>query len=612
MKKSLIPSTVAVALLLGGATLVATPDVVRAQGETETAAPAKQKVVLIELDGSYPDTKGGFDLFNEKSQSFADLLATFRRAKSDSEVHSIVLRIGAPGLGLSQAMELHEELLAFRASGKTIVATMDSGGLMAMLLSSAATEVIMPEVGSLSVMGLNADMYYLRDALALLGVRAEAVTVGSYKNAMETFTHSEMSATTQEQMMTLLEDILGELSRRVAEGRGVSAEQAREWIVNGPYTSKSAKDAGIVDELAYFDSITTKLRRTGDGEMLPLDTEYGSKPAEKKEPLNLFAMLMSGGKKKATKAGSADPKIAIVYATGAISDGRADKSNPFASSDGILSHDFIDLLDEVAKEPGLKAVVLRVNSPGGSAIASDTIWNRLEQFQASGIPVVASMGDVAASGGYYISMGADRIVAEPTTITGSIGVVGGKFILGRTMQILGINKQSISIGKNTGLFDETRAWTLEERAMIQEMMDDIYETFTAKTADGRGLSQDRIKELGGGRVWSGVAAKGSGLVDELGGLDRAIEIARELGKSQDAAVVRFPKEKTLSEMFEEILSGGFGAQATVTAPSLLQQVAAAAGVQVPESTMSYLEVMLQEMGGKPGAMLILPWQVEIR
>ncbi|MDX2175396.1 MAG: signal peptide peptidase SppA [Candidatus Sumerlaeia bacterium] len=611
--RQLLASALAAGFVLAGSGLAVTagaaPAAALASASQSNADAAKVAVITV---GTVVEMKDGTDIFQLQDDAWTlrDYVLTIQKAKEDPEVRAILLQLDGPSYGAAQLSELRRALADFRASGKKIYASADFPGMGQYALLSVADEVVVPPCGGLEVYGMRADMMYFKDTLAKIGVTAQVVNTGKFKTAMEPFTHNEMSEGTIIQTSELMEDIFTEFAEGVAESRGMDLADAKRALTEGPYNAKQAIEAGLVDKAEYLPDAMAAWDEEA-GKELEYDWEYSHKPPKKKEPLNLFTLFSGAAAKK--KAEDKSPKIAVVFAQGAIADGRSEP-NPFGGGGGgIFSEDFIETLDEIAEEENLKALVLRVDSPGGSANASDRIWRELERFQEDGVPVIVSMGNVAASGGYYISMGADRIFAEPTTITGSIGVVGGRFILGGLYEKVGLVQHTIAIGRNTGLQDPTRGWNKREREIVRTMIDDIYETFTSKVAEGRGMSQDRVKELGGGRVWSGVDALENGLVDELGGLGEAIAYAHEAADAPDANVVTFPKEKDFMEVFEELLSGG--AEARIAASATANpgsEIIAALRLIVPKqqhATLSFLVDTLSE--GKPVTLMLAPWTLTI-
>lgn len=614
MRKVMVMNLTLAILTTGFLLPVAHPSRVFAQspGTTPAAKAPATIVPVLNIDGAYPDVKPAFNFLEQDQPTLEGLVATIRKAKDDPAVPAMIVRIGSPALGSARVMEVRNALLEFRDSGKPIYTTFTAAGIGGYVLASTGTEVVIPPVSGVELTGMRADLFYYKDTLAKLGVQAQAVNTGKFKTAFEPFTHDSMSDGQRIQLTEIIDDFFDSLTKSVAEAREVKERKARRWLTDGPYTAKQALDEGLVDRIAYLDELKRDVERKF-GKDIKFDEEYSAQEKKKPEQVNLLALFM-GTAKKAQSRTEAGDKIALVYALGPIMDGRADKS-PFATENVIASEDFLELLDEVAKEPGLKGIVLRVDSGGGSAIASDLIWQRLEALNDRGIPHVVSMGDVAGSGGYYIAMGADKIYAEPTTITGSIGVIGGRFVLGGMYEKIGLRKDTIAIGDNTGLADEARPWNAREVKIIEGMLEDVYDTFTRKVAEGRGMKQSEVKKIGGGRVWSGVAAKEIGLIDELGGVDDAIAAAREIAKAPDAKVVTFPKEKSLMELIDEMLSGKkAGLDATVTAvvaeaSDPFRQVESV----VPQQHAAMLKFFMHTMAdGNLKILAAAPWSFDIR
>ncbi len=540
-----------------------------------------QKAVVITLDGPVVEQPNPLAMFGPGETTLRDMTEAIDRAAEDRRVGGLVLWMIRPAMGWAQTAELREHVAAFRETGKPVIALMDAALLGDYVLASAADHIVMTPVGGLGIYGMSADMYFFKDLLGKLGMEAQAVNTGRFKTAMEPFTHSEMSEGTRIQMQALVDSYEDYIVSTVADARGMDADAARDALWNGPYSSEGAKEAGLITDVVYVEAFLDNwLVEQG----LEADYDYDAEPSRAPKAPSLFTLFsgLSAGSSAATR--STDGKIVVLYAQGPIVDGHADE-NPFNTEQVIAAEDFLDLIEEVLEDGTPAAIVLRVDSPGGSAIASDRIWNRLEKLQEDDVPVVVSMGNVAASGGYYISMGADHIVAEPTTVTGSIGVIGGRLIIGETYGKVGVNKQSIRKGPNAGIVDETRAWNAEEEAIILGLLEDVYDVFTSKAADGRGMTQDDLKELAGGRVWTGADALKNGLVDDLGGLTTAVEKARELAKAPEAGVVTYPREKEFFELIEEMLSGNLA----VSAPNPLLAIAEGT---IPARHLSMLQTMM--------------------
>ncbi|MBI1293158.1 signal peptide peptidase SppA [bacterium] len=558
---------------------------------TEAAQPAKvapPKYAGVLLTGYTLERRNPLDFFGSDADTLHDVVRTIGKAAKDKGVAGLVVRVEAPQMGLAQAMEIHDALVSFRATGKPVYTTCDSFDIVSYVAVSPSTQIAVPPVSDIDLRGLAFSLYYFKGALDKLGLKADVVHAGEFKDAFDPFLRSEMSAATQEQMTVLLNDIVDVWSDRLSAARSLDKPVARTLLTDGPYTPDEALEKGVVDVIAYPDDFVDAVL----GEYGDLDWDYSSRPRPSDQMPSLFSLFAAPPTpKKAIK--SQRKSIAVVYLLGPIIDGRADPASPFGAEEVIAAEDAIDLLREAREEENVAAMVLRVNSPGGSAIASDRIWAEVDMIREEGIPVVVSMGDVAASGGYYISAGADAIYAEPTTITGSIGVIGGKIGMRDLYGRIGVTRQTISIGKNADIYSETGEWSGDAQVVLEKQLDAVYTEFLDRVSQGRDLAIDDVRRVAGGRVWSGVTAKGVGLVDEIGGLEAAIAKARELSDARGAAVVEFPRELTPMEYLEQLLSGKLGAQVRTTTPSLTlwQQLAAELSPNLARQVAATMKVM---------------------
>ncbi len=449
------------------------------------------------------------------------------RAKADPNVKGMVVRVHDLKFGLAKGYELRQAISGFRASGKKVYAFLESAGNADYLVASAADEIVMPESGWLMIKGLAAEVTFYKDLFDKLGVKADWMQVGEFKSFGEPFTRTRMSPAFREEITALLGDSYAMMAETIAKRQGISVDDARALIDGGPYSPASARAAGLINRIGYSDSIEAEVAKSIGVASIKLDPKYG----KKNETLDLsgFAgfmkmmqMLSGEGPKKAESSAA---KIALIYASGAIETGKS-TSSIFGEAT-IGSETLIKHLREAEKDKTVKAIVLRVDSPGGSALASDLIWREVVRIDK---PIVASMSDVAASGGYYISMGAEKIFAEPGTLTGSIGVTGGKFVLAGLMEKLGVATDTVTVGKNGTIFSINQPFTDTERAAMKRLMDDTYRQFVTKAAEGRKMPFDRLEKLAGGRVYTGRQAQKLGLVDEIGTLDDAIAAAKDLAK----------------------------------------------------------------------------------
>ena len=438
--------------------------------------------------------------------TLTDLTLALRQAAEDDDVHGLILHIDGLDWGWARIAEFRDAVAVFRESGKPVLATMTGGGEPEYLLASAADQISMPAVAHLQLDGLTASAMFLRGAYDKLGIRPNFAHVGQFKSAVEQYTRETMSEPARAALDTLLGDQYGQLVDSLAASRGLSAEAMRLLIDEGPFLTSQAYELGLIDTL-LDESAADSLLLHRDGRRY---TAYN---------LQHYADDPSGP--------PVGDHIALVVASGAIVPGKS-RETPFQGSE-LGSETVIAALREARTRASVKAVVLRVDSPGGSADASDDIWQEVRRVRAVK-PVVVSMSDYAASGGYYIACGADVIVAQPATLTGSIGVFGGKLNILGLYRKLGLNIESVSRGRHAQMLSPFRDFTPEEAERYQVQLDDFYRVFLGRVAEGRGMTPGAVDSIAQGRVWSGALAKRLGLVDELGGLDRAVEIARTRAK----------------------------------------------------------------------------------
>jgi protease-4 len=468
-----------------------------------------------------------FTQFVQPPPTLRETIESIRKASVDSRVKTLVVMPQAAGALWGQLQELRGALDAFRASGKPITAFLEYGGAQEYYLASAADRVVMMPGGQLDLAGLATYEVFLRGTLDKIGVYPDLLHIGEYKTAANTFTEKGFTPAHREMSQSLNRDWYEELVRAIAAGRKRSAEEIRRVIESGPFTADAAKRAGLVDELGYEDQLDDR------------DPLRGTRRLE--------AEHYQGA---SVRTGSQSPavRMALLYAIGAIASGKSTFDTPGGSVVG--SETFVQWVRKVRVDPGIRAIIVRIDSPGGSAIASEAIWREL-MLARDVKPVIVSMGDVAASGGYYIALPAHAIVAQPGTITGSIGVVTGKFVLKGTFDKLGMGADSVSDGRFAQIYSPLRPFTADERPKIEEQMQATYELFLSRVAEGRKSTAARIDPFAQGRVWTGRQAHERGLVDELGGLDVAVKLARQHAKLDANRDVRFevyPQRRSIYEV----------------------------------------------------------------
>src|SRR2546423_3025286 len=554
-------------------------------------------VLALKVSGRWPDyvPENAFNrLFATPPQSLTGLVAQFRKAKVDKRITAIIVDIDASETGWAKAEEVRGAIEDFRASGKPVYAYMETGFNKDYYIAAACDKIYLPPSGELFVTGLAADVMFFRGTLDKLGIYPDVYQIGKYKSAGDMFTQKQMTEAHREFINSLVDDLYGRLVDAIAQGRNKSADDVKKLIDNAPYNATQAKDAGLIDGTLYRDEVEKELKkRLGykDNDDLRI-ARAGDYRQISQESLGL----------------NKGDKIAVVYAAGDIVSG----SSSFGSSgeETIGSDSLVKTLKEVADDKTIKAVVLRIDSPGGSGLASDIIWRGVEAVKEKK-PVVVSMSDVAASGGYYIACNANKIVAEPSTITGSIGVVGGKPVVKGLYDWFGITNEYVMRGQNAGMFRETEKFSDSERKKFEDLVKGTYyEEFLPKVAKGRGKSPDDIDKIGQGRVWTGQQGKERGLVDEYGGLDKAIEIAKQLAYiPEDKGVQRVIMPRPPS-FFEQLMSSGGDDDAET--PAAIQQREAIAAALPEDARRAFLYLQLLDRAKNGDVLYRLPFDLRIK
>jgi protease-4 len=551
---------------------------------------SSNSVLVINLSGQLPDyvpedpIAEAFEI--EQGKSFISLITQLRKAKTDSKIAAVLVNIDFPAIGWAKAEELRRALLDVRETGKPVYAYMEVGTIKEYYIATAADKIFLPPSGDLYITGLMAEVMFFRGALDKLGIEPQVIQIGKYKNAPDQYTRKQMSPEHREVINAVLDDYFNRLITAIAEARKKTPDEVRALIDEAPYSAKKANELGLIDGALYKEEVYDELKnRLGyeEDEKLRLVT------AESYRKVSADSLGLNTGE-----------KIAVIFAAGPINSGESE----FFYGQTIGSNTMVRAISDAASDDSIKAIVIRVDSPGGSALASDLIWHAIEKAKAKK-PVVVSMSDVAASGGYYISCNANKIVAENSTITGSIGVFLGKPVLKGFYDWLGLNNEYVMRGKNAGLFRETERWTPEEEAKMKEMANRIYyDEFVPKVAQGRGRSIEEIDSIGQGRVWTGAQAKDRGLVDEIGGLEKAIEIAKQLAglpADKDVQRVTFPKPKPF---FERLL--GRKEDETFAATRELLET-------MPENIQKAVKyALIFETAGRGDAMMLMPFELTLK
>jgi protease IV len=496
--------------------------------------------LVLRVRGELAEAEPGgvFNQFVESPPTLRSMVDALRKAKVDRRVSSVVLVPGSTNGLWGQVQELREAVLDFRQSDKPIVAYLEYGGEQQYYLASACDQVFLMPASPLDLSGLATYEVFFRGALDKLGVYPDLLHIGEYKTAANTFTEKGLTPAHREMAESLTADLYEQLVRGIADGRHKEEAEIRAILDRGPLLPEQAVELGLVDDLAYEDQIDDKLD-LGGRRVRRLDND-------RYRHVSLDSVGLNRG-----------PRIAVIYADGTIATGR---SSSDLGSRVVGSETLIEYIRKARGDDGIKAIVLRVNSPGGSAIASDVIWREV-MLTRDRKPVVSSMSDLAASGGYYIAMPAHVIVAQPGTLTGSIGVVMGKFALGGALDKMGVGMNAVSRGTYAQIYSPSRPFTPAERAKVEEQMQATYDLFVEKAAESRQTTPEKIDAMAQGRVWTGQQAKQLGLVDELGGLQRAIAIAKQradIEPDTEVQLVIYPPRRSFYELVRNPFGEGAG------------------------------------------------------
>ncbi|NNC61927.1 MAG: signal peptide peptidase SppA [Eudoraea sp.] len=470
----------------------------------------------------------------EEAVGLDDIIHAIEVAKDDDKIEGISIKSQFVMAGWSQVKAIRDALRDFRESGKFVYTYADLLMQKDYFLASVADSVFLNPVGNLDFRGLSAEILFFKELQEKTGVKMEVVRHGKYKSAVEPFLQNEMSDENRTQIKELLESLWASMLEAMSSDRNLSVEDLNAIADSlGGRSPELAKKAGLIDETLYWDQYEAKLKRA-----MGKSEDQGINYVE-------LSDYLKEARKKSIYKGS--DRIAVIYAQGEILYG---EGGPNYIGQGLINRALI----RARKDDKVKAVVLRVNSPGGSALTSDVIWREVVLTKKEK-PVVVSMGDVAASGGYYIAAGADKILAEPTTITGSIGVFGTIPNISELAGDIGINAEQVETNSNATEYSLFEPMTPEFRSVITESIEATYQTFLSRVAEGRNISMERADSLAQGRVWSGSEALRLGLVDQLGGLEDAIEEAANLAEISSYSIRRYPRYKSNFEMLMEDLSG---------------------------------------------------------
>lgn len=507
-------------------------------GAALTPKPDTTSTVVLELDltQGMADHASPLTLFGAQN-NVVDTALKLQQAKTDERVKGVFIRANPYGMSPAKAEELSLALNDFKTSGKFIITHaqgFEGASLSHYVGVLASDEIWVQDTAGFSVAGYRAETPFYGGVFEKFDAVPQFEQFHEYKSAANSYTETGYTEAHRESTMALIQSLYDQGVSAIARERDLSVDTVNTLLLASPHSAEDAKEAGLIDNLGHYAAARDyAIEKAGDGATFKPVSEYAIKYVTGKD------------------------KIAIIGGDGAIMTGSSTYGSPFGGGAMTMGSDTIsEAITEAAKDKNVKAIILRVNSGGGSAIASDQMWDAVNRAKEEGKPVIVSMGQYAASGGYYMAASADKIIALPTTITGSIGVLGGKIVLDGTYDLIGYNVEPITVGgPYAGAFSAVEGWDQDLRKRFRDSMEEIYVDFTTRVAEGRGLSIEQVQEIAKGRVWTGAQAIDIGLVDEHGGIIRAIELAKDAAEiDADTAVriVQFPKAKTDLEQLQSL------------------------------------------------------------
>ena len=507
----------------------------------KTDGPTGDKVLSLDLRKPIRDHGGADSLFGVPQTSIVNVVRALDKAKSDKNVKGLFIRARAMGMTPASAEELRLAIIDFKTSGKFVIAHsqgFEGTSIMGYYAVSAADEIWQQATSGFAVSGLASETPFYGGVVEHFDAKADFAQFHEYKNAANSYTQKDYTAAHRESTTSLLTSLYDTAATQIAESRGLDITNLKDLLDNAPHSAEKAQEAGLIDKLGYLQDVRKYIGDKTDNEDIPFQ--------------NITSYMTSGV--------NSGPVIAFIGGEGPVMMGRSqDGSNPFRSAVTMGGDTVTKAIDAAIKDKRVKAIIFRVSTPGGSATASDQINAAIIRAKEAGKPVIISMGQYAASGGYYVSAHADKIIALPTTITGSIGVLGGKISLENAYSKIGYNVERIAIGGDyLGVYSGDTAFSNAQRDKFYSQMNDIYDDFTQLVAEGRELPIETVREIAKGRVWTGAQALDIGLVDELGGMMRAIEIAKDMADidaDKKIYLKTFPRPKPFAEKLQEQLSG---------------------------------------------------------
>ena len=563
--------------------------------EPEPKAVPAMTVLELDLERGIAEFRDGLPIesyFGTAKPTLLELVRTLRRAGEDDRVKGLIARAGTVGgMGYGQVQEIRDAVKAFREAGKFAIAYADSfsefgPGTKAYYLASAFDEIWLQPSGNVGLTGLIAEQPFGRQALEDFEIQPQIERRHEYKTVMSFATESGFTEAGRESTQQLIDSLYGQVVDGIAEGRGLKAPAVRRLVDNGPFLGQEALDAGLIDGLAYRDQVYEAARE-----------KAGETDAEEASVLKIESYLAR------LEPPDAEHRIALIYGVGLVNRGKS-RLSPLFGGRSMGAETLVKAFRDAVEDDEVKAIVFRIDSGGGSYVASDSIRREVARAAATGKPVIVSMGNTAASGGYFVALPAQTIVAQPGTITGSIGVLAGKMATGGLWRKWGVNWESVQAGANAAMWSFVRPYDRRGQVRLQAVVDRIYADFAGKVGEARGLSDEKLDQAARGRVWTGQDAKDRGLVDELGGLPLAVTLAKAAGgipAEAEVEIRQFPASKNLMERLLARLRGNPASrQAAVLTqlgqaverfrPWLDQALAAAGDPQGPSLRMPHLNL----------------------
>lgn len=495
------------------------------------ATVADGSTLVLDLEGEVPERLPAEipipALQNQKTMSVVQVWDAFRRAASDSRIRGVLFEPRGLDIGFGKMEELHDEIVQFKKSGKPVITYLRTPSAREYYLATATDKIFLSPEDNLDVKGLAAQSVFFKQTLDKLGVKADVIHAGKYKDAGDMFTQTAMSPETREQLNAILDQYYGNLISTIAEGRKKQPDAIRALIDDGPFLARDALSDGLVDALGYEDQAVQEMQNR-------------LKQTELKR-------ISGRAYERGVTAPAGARRIALVVGQGTITAGTG---NDTADDENFTGTAFIKLLKQVENDSSIQGVIVRIDSPGGDAVASDDILHEVKNLSKKK-PLVVSMSDTAASGGYYVAVTGDPIIAYPNTLTGSIGVIFARFTMRGLFDKVGVNEQLLTRGRNADIDSPYTPLSDAERQKLTGQIDSFYRAFVGRVAEGRKKPFDQIEPLAQGRVWVGAQAKENGLVDQLGGLDRAIEVLKQqahMSASERVTLVPYPARRSIFEV----------------------------------------------------------------